>query len=55
MRKMLFAPMLLATALAFAMPAGAQDYPGKPIKIIVPNPPGGGNDFTARVVADKFR
>src|SRR5262245_62089822 len=33
---------------------GAQSYPSKPIKIIVPLPPGGGVDATARVVADRL-
>jgi len=55
MRKTLIGTVLTAAALAFVLPAHAQDYPAKPIKLIVPNPPGGGNDFTARVVADKLR
>jgi tripartite-type tricarboxylate transporter receptor subunit TctC len=45
---------LLAAALALCLAAHAQDYPSKPVKIIVPTPPGGGPDVLARVVADKL-
>jgi tripartite-type tricarboxylate transporter receptor subunit TctC len=31
--------------------ASAQTYPAKPIRFILPYPPGGGNDFVARVIA----
>jgi tripartite-type tricarboxylate transporter receptor subunit TctC len=55
MRRMISARILLAAALAFAIGIHAQDYPGKPIRIIVPNPPGGGNDLAARIVAERFR
>ncbi|WP_233235390.1 tripartite tricarboxylate transporter substrate binding protein [Bordetella sp. LUAb4] len=45
----------VATALALACPlAMAQDYPAKPIRIIVPFPPGGTADIVARVVSDKM-
>jgi hypothetical protein len=44
----------LAAALAGAIPAKAQDYPTRPITLIVPYTPGGGNDAMARVVADKM-
>jgi len=46
---------LALAALAVACEVHAQDYPAKAIRIIVPNPPGGGNDYAARLVADKFR
>ncbi len=55
MRRILLDRILLAAVLAFAVAAHAQDYPGRPIKIIVPNPPGGGNDLAARIVAERFR
>ena len=48
------ARILLAAALAISLAAHAQDYPNKPVKIIVPTPPGGGPDVLARVVADKL-
>jgi len=47
--------MLLAAALAFSLAAHAQDYPSKPIKIIVPTAPGAVTDTLARTVAEKLR
>lgn len=46
-----------ALALALAAPAFAQGgaYPSKPIKIIVPYPPGGFNDTLARTVGAKLQ
>jgi tripartite-type tricarboxylate transporter receptor subunit TctC len=41
-------------AAAFATPAHAQDYPTRPITLIVPYAAGGGNDVMARIVADKM-
>jgi tripartite-type tricarboxylate transporter receptor subunit TctC len=35
--------------------ASAQDYPARPITIIVPLPPGGGVDALARILADAMR
>ena len=51
-----FAAALAAAALAFGLsaPANAQDYPTKPVRILVPYPPGGASDVTARVLADKL-
>jgi tripartite-type tricarboxylate transporter receptor subunit TctC len=55
MRKTIVELMLFGAVLAFGAAARAQDYPSKPIRIIVPNPPGGGNDFAARLVAERLR
>ncbi len=56
--------MRLSRALVTALCVGgllsvsgvfAQSYPSKPIKILIPSPPGGGTDTLARIVADKLR
>lgn len=50
----LLASALLCAALAPA-PALAQGaYPSKPLKVVVPQPPGGGFDFVARLLADRL-
>lgn len=49
-----FARALAAAAFSASFAAAAQDYPTKPVKILVPYPPGGASDVTARVLADKL-
>jgi tripartite-type tricarboxylate transporter receptor subunit TctC len=44
--------LLLFIALAF--PVAAQEWPSKPVRIIVPFPPGGSADLLPRVVAEKL-
>lgn len=45
---------LFLAGLVLATAAGAQDYPNKPVKMIVPWAPGGGADTTARLIAAKL-
>lgn len=45
---------LATLATAYALAAGAQNYPTKPVRIVVPFPAGGGVDLTARTVSQKL-
>ena len=51
-----FSAIALAAALLFAAatPAPAQPWPAKPIRLIVPFPPGNAGDVTARSIADRL-
>jgi len=51
-------PAIVLAALSAMMSGGAfaaDAWPSRPVKIIVPSPPGDGSDITARVVADKLQ
>ena len=57
MRQKLVACLVAATAAlaAFALPAAAQDFPNRLIRVIVPFTPGGSNDVLARELATGFQ
>ena len=45
---------LCATLFAIACAAAAQEYPVKPLRMIVPYPPGASVDFTARLMGQRL-
>src|SRR5688572_21336991 len=49
----LLAALLPVGVLAYSI-AGAQTYPARPVRLIVPFPPGGGTDTMARALAPKL-
>ena len=46
---------LIALVVGLAAPAQAQSYPNRPVRIIVPYPPGGSVDAVARIVGQKMQ
>lgn len=55
MKRREFALGLTALAALPQAPAQAQVWPAKPVRIIVPYPPGGFTDVTARLIAQKLQ
>jgi tripartite-type tricarboxylate transporter receptor subunit TctC len=53
--KLRFLAIIALSWLAAASPAVAQQWPDKPIRLIVPAPPGGISDAVARLVAEQLR
>ena len=54
MRSLVAAVVLVLGALFPALSAFAQAYPAKPVRILVPWPPGGANDVVARVISQRL-
>jgi tripartite-type tricarboxylate transporter receptor subunit TctC len=53
-RRRAAAALLAATLLPHLSHAQPSAYPNRPVKVIVPQPPGGGFDFVARLLADRM-
>src|SRR3954451_4883951 len=55
LRSGVVAAALLAVLALAAAPVRAQDYPNRPITLILPFPPGGRTTIGGRVIADNMR
>lgn len=46
--------LMTGTMILTTLPAAAQTWPARPIRMIIPSAPGGGTDVTARMIAPKM-
>jgi hypothetical protein len=53
-RRIALGLLLVAAVAAFGLPAAAQDWPARPVRIIVPLAPGGGGDVFARLLGEEL-
>lgn len=51
-RAMKLTVVVVLAFAALAAPASGQNYPNRPIRLVVPYPPGGGVDIAGRILAD---
>src|ERR1700727_927407 len=53
-RTLTFAAATLVAATCTALPAAAQDWPTRPVTMVVPFPPGGGTDVLGRIIGRRL-
>ena len=54
MIKQLMRVLISVAAVAIAVPVSGQEFPSRPVKIVVPQTPGGASDALARIVGQKL-
>lgn len=54
MIKQLIRVLISVAAVAIAVPVSGQEFPSRPVKIVVPQTPGGASDALARIVGQKL-